>query len=55
VQLLIGWFIMRALEELSQREMRVSGDLRRRGKEARPAGDGNPAALREPEHGSQPA
>lgn len=29
VQLLIGWFIMRVLEELSQRETRVGDDLRR--------------------------
>ena len=29
LQLLISWFIMRALEELSQREARVAGDLRR--------------------------
>jgi glycosyltransferase involved in cell wall biosynthesis len=34
VQLLIGWFIMRALEELSQREMRVAGDLRANGRGA---------------------
>jgi hypothetical protein len=28
VQLVIGWFIMRVLEELSQRESRVAGDMR---------------------------
>ena len=27
LQLLISWFLMRALEELSQREMRVTGDM----------------------------
>ena len=27
LQLLISWFIMRALEELSQRDSRVAGDL----------------------------
>lgn len=27
LQLLIGWFIMRALEELSQRDARIAGDL----------------------------
>jgi hypothetical protein len=26
--LLISWFIMRALEELSQREVKVAGDMR---------------------------
>lgn len=30
LQLLISWFIMRALEELSQRDTRVAGDLRGR-------------------------
>jgi hypothetical protein len=30
LQLVISWFIMRVLEELSQREMRVAGDLRGR-------------------------
>jgi membrane protein DedA with SNARE-associated domain len=28
VQLLIGWFIMRVLEELSQRQEQVDGDMR---------------------------
>ena len=28
LQLLIGWFIMRVLEELSQRETRITGDMR---------------------------
>jgi glycosyltransferase involved in cell wall biosynthesis len=32
LQLLISWFIMRVLEELSQREMRVAGDLVGNGK-----------------------
>lgn len=32
VQLVIGWFIMRVLEELSQRESRVAGDLVGNGK-----------------------
>ena len=27
LQLLISWFLMRALEELSQREIRVAGDM----------------------------
>jgi len=31
VQLVIGWFIMRVLEELSQREARVAGDMRANG------------------------
>ncbi|MCX6031965.1 MAG: glycosyltransferase [Chloroflexi bacterium] len=31
VQLIIGWFIMRVLEELSQREARVAGDMRANG------------------------
>jgi len=32
LQLLIGWFIMRVLEELSQRETRVAGDMSGNGK-----------------------
>jgi glycosyltransferase involved in cell wall biosynthesis len=36
LQLLISWFLMRALEELSQREIRVAGDLA--GREAVEAG-----------------
>ncbi len=32
LQLVISWFIMRALEELSQRDARVAGDLRGNGK-----------------------
>jgi hypothetical protein len=32
VQLVIGWFIMRVLEELSQRETRVAGDMCGNGK-----------------------
>jgi hypothetical protein len=32
LQLLISWFIMRALEELSQREARVAGDMRGNGR-----------------------
>jgi hypothetical protein len=32
VQLVIGWFIMRVPEELSERENRVAGDLRGNGK-----------------------
>jgi hypothetical protein len=32
LQLVIGWFIMRVLKELSEREMRVAGDLRGNGK-----------------------
>jgi hypothetical protein len=34
VQLVIGWFIMRVLEELSQREARVAGDMRGNGQGA---------------------
>jgi hypothetical protein len=34
VQLLIGWFIMRVLEDLSQREIRVGSDMRRNGPRA---------------------
>lgn len=32
VQLVIGWFIMRVLEELSQREIRIAGDMVGNGK-----------------------